>query len=95
MLAPLAQLLMGIPATSVSSERTWSETKLIDTRLRSSLGNDLFGDLVFIAKNLPPHADLDSFMKRLFNLSFLAKSTQDLLVGLDNDNESSDDDNNE
>ena len=62
LLAPVARLLLAIPATSVDSERTFSETKLIDTRLRTSLGDELFSDLLFISKNLPDSGNRDSFI---------------------------------
>lgn len=65
MMSRIARLLLGIPATSVESERTWSEAKLIDTRLRSQLGDDIYGDLIVISKNLPENGDMQEFIDML------------------------------
>ena len=45
-------MLLGIPASSVMSERAFSKARLVDTRLRAQLGDEIFSDLLFMAKNV-------------------------------------------
>ena len=93
MLAPVAKLLLGMPATSVPSERTWSTTKLIDTRLRTSLGDEVFGDLIFIAKNLPESGKFQDFMSTLLKLNAATKAVHELVnITEDGDHGSDSDD---
>ena len=84
MLSPIARLLLGVPATSVASERAFSEAKLIDTRLRSMLGDEIFGDLIFISKNLPDDSNLDEFMSLLHQLGAAESAARKLLEELNN-----------
>ena len=62
-------MLLGIPASSVTSERAFSAARLIDTRLRAQLGDELFSDLLFIAKNLPDNGRIDGFIALLLDLA--------------------------
>ena len=52
-LSKVARMFLGMPASSVASERAFSTARLIDTRLLSQLGDELFADLLFITKNMP------------------------------------------
>ena len=99
MLSRVARLLLAVPATLVSSERTFSEAKLIDTRLRSMLGDETFGDLVFISKNLPDGGNLDTLIAGLTRLTEvdsaakkLFEELKQLTVNVDNDSDEEDDD---
>ena len=83
LLANVARMLLGMPATSIASERVWSETKLNDTRLRTSMGDEVFADLVFIAKNLPDSSNLDSFLSLMTRLAKTSASMQRLFDELD------------
>ena len=69
LLAEAARMLLGIPASSVTSERAFSKARLIDTRLRAQLGDEIFADLLFIAKNLPDTAKMDEFIDHLLALA--------------------------
>ena len=82
LLTPVARLLLGIPASSVASERTFSEAKLIDTRLRSSLGDEIFGDLIFISENLPSD-DLEDFLRLVQTLAKHEASMKELIAELE------------
>ena len=93
MLAPVAKLLLGMPATSVPSERTWSTTKLIDTRLRTALGDEVFGDLIFIAKNLPESDKFQDFINILLTLNTATQNVKKLLDIADDGDDSSDSEN--
>ena len=62
-------MLLGIPASSVTSERAFSLARTIDSWLRAQLGDDIFADLLFIAKNLPDDGDIDAFIDRLLDLA--------------------------
>ena len=88
----MARLLLGIPALSVASERTFSKAKLIDTRLRTSLGDEIFADLVFISKNLPEDSDLNSFIKSLQQLGKQEETIKRLFDDIEDIEATQDDD---
>ena len=58
----MARTYTHILATSVPSERGASVAGRIDTPKRSSLGLDLFSDIMVVATHAPPLSELTKFM---------------------------------
>ena len=66
-IAKVAKVFLAIPATSISSERTFSVAGLTVNSLRSSLDPDTVDKIVFVNKNLKP--SIKAFIESNFQIS--------------------------
>ena len=66
-IAKVAKVFLAIPATSISSERTFSVAGLTVNSLRSSLDPDTVDQIVFVNKNLKP--SIKAFIESNFQIS--------------------------
>ena len=67
-LSKIGAICLSIPVTTASVERSFSQMKLIKTRLRSSLNDKSLSNLMKIALESPDHELTDSHLEEVVNV---------------------------